>query len=193
MNLTLANEARWQKSQILRSRELEVEGVSARLCAPKAKAIYQQIAQAVWGAPDRWWFVAIVHEREASQNFHKSIAQGDPWNQRSTHVPRGIGPFRDFISCAVFVLNRCAPYPAKWKDWSIGGVLTLFESYNGTGYEIYHHEPSPYDWGATNIEQQGKYVADGRYNPNVWDLQVGCAAMLKGMMELDPTIKVQLA
>ena len=190
MNFTALNTARWQTCKVLTNRELEVEGVSARLCAPKAKAIYQQISQAVWKSPDRWWFVAIVHEREASQNFNRSIAQGDPWNQRSVHVPRGIGPFRGFVDAAVFVLNRCAPYPAKWTDWSIGGVLTLFESYNGYGYELYHHEPSPYDWGATNVEREGKYVADGKYNPNVWDLQVGCAAMLKGMMELDQSIKI---
>ena len=190
MNFTALNTARWQTCKVLTNRELEVEGVSARLCAPKAKAIYQQISQAVWKSPDRWWFVAIVHEREASQNFNRSIAQGDPWNQRSVHVPRGIGPFRGFVDAAVFVLNRCAPYPAKWTDWSIGGVLTLFESYNGYGYELYHHEPSPYDWGATNVEREGKYVADGKYNQNVWDLQVGCAAMLKGMMELDQSIKI---
>ena len=190
MNFTALNTARWQTCKVLTNRELEVEGVSARLCAPKARAIYQQISQAVWKSPDRWWFVAIVHEREASQNFNRSIAQGDPWNQRSVHVPRGIGPFRGFVDAAVFVLNRCAPYPAKWTDWSIGGVLTLFESYNGYGYELYHHEPSPYDWGATNVEREGKYVVDGKYNPNVWDLQVGCAAMLKGMMELDQSIKI---
>ena len=187
-DLTAANEARWQKCQILPHRALDVEKVAAALCAPKAKAIYQQIAQAVWGTPDRWWFVAVVHEREASQNFNDSIAQGDPWNQRSVHIPRGLGPFASFVSAAIFVLNRCAPYPAKWKDWSIGGVLTLWIAYNGDGYELYHREPSPYDWGATTIEQEGKYVADGKYDPSVWDTQIGCAAMLKGMMEIDHSI-----
>lgn len=182
-----ANAARWQKCAILPARELEVEKVSAAVCAPKAKAIYQQVAQGVWVKPDRWWFVGIVHVREASQNFNDSIAQGDPWNQRSTHIPRGIGPFKSFVDAAVFTLNRLSPYPAKWADWTVGGVLTLFEAYNGFGYENYS-EPSPYDWGATNIEQEGKYVADGKYNPSVWDTQVGCAAMLKGMMAIDPSI-----
>lgn len=184
------NASRWQKCTVTPARALEVERVSAALCAPKAKEIYQQIAQAVWKSPDRWWFIAIVHEREASQNFNDSIAQGDPWNKVSIHVPRGIGPFKSFIDCAIFVLNRTAPYPAKWTDWSIGGVLTLFEAYNGYGYEEYHHEPSPYDWGATSIEQEGKYVADGKYSPSVWDTQVGAAAMLKGMMALDSSIVI---
>jgi lysozyme family protein len=189
--LTALNLARWEKCEILASRELQVEKVAAGLIAPKAKAIYQAIAQIVWGKPDRWWFIAVVHEREASQNFACSIAQGDPWNIRSIHVPRGIGPFKSFADAAVFTLQRCAPYPAKWTDWSIGGVLTLWILYNGTGYEFYHAEPSPYDWGATNIEQEGKYVADGLYDASVWDMQVGCAAMLKAMMAMDTSIQLE--
>jgi lysozyme family protein len=79
----------------------------------------------------------------------------------------------------------------RWSldHWTIGGVLTLWLLYNGTGYEDYHHEASPYDWGATNIEEWGKYVRDGVWSAHVWDTQVGCAAMLRGMMAIDPTIK----
>jgi len=178
----------WQKAQIVPSRLAQVQATAKRLCAPDAKAIYQQIAQKVWGSPDRWWFVAIVHEREASQDFSKSIAQGDPWNEVSTHVPKGIGPFDSFIDAAVFTLTRCAPYPAKWTDWTIGSVLTLFILYNGTGYEDYHHEVSPYDWGATTMEEEGKFVADRKYNPAVWDTQVGAAAMLGAMIDIDSSI-----
>lgn len=185
------NAARWAKMSILPNRLLEVERVSAALVAPNAKAIYQQVQVQVPAVP--WWFVAIVHEREASQNFKCSIAQGDPWNKRSVHVPRGIGPFTNFVAAAVFTLTRCAPYPSKWTDWSPGGVLTLFESYNGTGYENYHNEPSPYDYGATTIETEGKYVADGKYDPDVWDTQIGCAAMLKQMMVIDPSIVLGVA
>lgn len=188
--LTAANLVRWNACKILPARELEVERVAAVACAPKAKAIYQQIAQAVWGKPDRWWFIGIVHMREASQNFNDSLAQGDPWNEVSKDVPRGIGPFTSFVAAAIFALTKCAPYPAKWTDWSIGGVMTLFIAYNGYGYELYHNEPSPYDWGATTVEQEGKYVEDGKYNPGVWDTQIGAAAMLKAMMAMDTSIKI---
>lgn len=181
----------WPKTYILAKRKPEVLEVAKRLCDPCAKDIYQRISQTVWGTPDRWWFVAIVHEREASQNFNDSIAQGDRWDERSTHIPRGLGPFKSFIDAAIFVLRKCTPYPAKWADWTIGGVLALFIQYNGTGYEDWHHEVSPYDWGATNAEEIGKYVADGKYNPNVWDVQIGCAALIKGMMEVDQTIKIE--
>ena len=67
-------------------------------------------------------------------------------------------------------------------------MLTLFILYNGVGYEVYHAEPSPYDWGATNIEQRGKYSGDGVFAANMWDTQIGCAAMLKAMMGLDASI-----
>lgn len=184
--LVAQNAALWQKCQILPARELEVERVAAALCAPKAKAIYQQIS-ATTKVP--WFIIAVIHERECSQNFNDSIAQGDPWNRVSTHVPRGIGPFDSFVDAAVFSLTRCAPYAAKWTDWTAGGALTLLVLYNGTGYEDYHHEVSPYDWGATNMEQEGKYVADGKWSATVWDTQLGCAAMLKGMMTVDPTIQ----
>jgi hypothetical protein len=60
--------------------------------------------------------------------------------------------------------------------------------YNGTGYEDFHHEASPYDWGATDREQGGKYTSDGKFDSNAWDTQVGCAAMLMAMMAIDPTI-----
>ena len=180
------NSARWAKCQILPSRELEVEKIAAALVAPKAKAVYLQIQQAT-NVP--WWIVAVIHEREASQNFNLGLAQGDPWNKISVHIPRGIGPFKGFVDAAVFALDRCAPYASNWKDWSIGGALTLLILYNGTGYEQYHDEPSPYDWGATNIEQEGKYVADGKWSATVWDAQVGCAAMIKGMMGLDSSIQ----
>jgi lysozyme family protein len=189
--LTALENQHWTVATVLPNRLLEVEKVAAALIAPKAKAIYQQIAQAVWGAPDRWWFVAVVHEREASQNFALSIAQGDPWNQVSTHVPRGVGPFKSFVDAAVFTLTKLPVggfIPAKWPDWTIGGVLTLWTLYNGTGYENYHDEPSPYDWGATSIEQIGKYVADGVFSSTTWDAQVGCAAIIRGMIELDQTI-----
>lgn len=179
-----ANAERWGKMKILPSRALEVEAVAARLCAPRAKAIYQQIATAT-DVP--WSIIAVIHEREGSQNFALSLAQGDRWDRVSVHVPRGIGPFKSFVEAAIFSLNRCPPFAAKWKDWTIGGALTLLELYNGLGYEG-HREPSPYDWGATNIEQAGKYIADGVYSPSTWDTQIGCAAMLFAMMELDKSI-----
>ena len=199
--LKALNASRWAKCTITPLRLNDVMSVAKKLCDPAAKARYQAISQAVWGTPDRWYFVAIVHEREAGGPPHwdKQLGQGDDLAEVSRHVPKGLGPFMThpgdipgadaFHRCAVYTLQRSPPYAARWTDFSAGGVLTLTVLYNGTGYEDFHHEASPYDWGATNIEQEGKYIQDGIYNAKVWDTQVGCAAMIKGMMAIDPSIK----
>lgn len=184
--LIAANQKRWESCAILPARMVEASAVAKRLVTPTAKGIYSQIEE-LTHVP--WHVIAVVHEREASQNWHASIAQGDPWNQVSRHVPKGRGPFKSFIAAAVDALVHCAPHAAQWKDWSAGGTLTILEEYNGLGYEDYHAEASPYLWGATNQEMRGKYVGDGEYSAATWDLQLGCAAMLLRMMDLDKSIR----
>jgi lysozyme family protein len=194
--LVTKNAALWAKAKILPARAKEVNEVANRLIAPSAKARYRFIANAT-GVP--WFVIAVIHEREGGQDFSRQLAQGDPLEEISRHVPRGRGPFfnhltdppgRDaFYRAAVDALQNCPPYAARWKDWTPGGALTLLEIYNGVGYDEYHHENSPYDWGATDQEQRGKYVGDGNFNPDTMDTQVGCAAMLKAMMAIDPDVK----
>lgn len=195
--LKAMNAARWAQCQILPNRQHEVASVARRLCDADARARYQAIALAT-NVP--WFIIAVIHEREAGgpPHFDKQLGQGDPLIAVSRHVPRGRGPFLNhpddaplqdaFFRGAVDALVNCPPQAARWTDWSAGGALTILELYNGTGYEDYHNEPSPYDWGATSIEQRGKYVADGKWSATVWDTQVGCAAMLKAMMAIDPSI-----
>lgn len=196
--LTAANQALWNIAKILPSRLAEVNEVAVRLCAVDAKARYQEIEKTT-SVP--WFVIAVIHERESSQDFTKQLGQGDPLGQVSRHVPRGMGPYFNhptdlplqdaFYRSAVDTLENTAPYAARWKDWSAGGTMTLLITYNGTGYWFYHnHEPSPYDWGATDQEVRGKYTSDGSFDANAWDTQVGCAAMLKQMMAIDNTIKL---
>lgn len=193
--LIARNAALWEKARVLDSRAIEVNRVAARLIGPAAKLRYQAI-EAATGVP--WFVIAVIHEREADQNFDCSLAQGDPLDRPSRHVPRGRGPFLNhpsdppgqdaFFRGALDALENCPPYASKWKDWTVGGALTLLELYNGTGYET-HGENTPYDWGATDQEERGKYVADGRFDPSTWDTQIGCAAMLKAMIMMDPSIR----
>jgi lysozyme family protein len=178
--LKAANAKRWANAKLTR----DFSAVAKHLVSPDAKSRYQAVA-AKTGVP--WAVIAVIHERECSQDWTGSLAQGDPWDRVSTHVPVGRGPFRSWEEAAIDALVNCAPYAARNKDWSIGGALTQLEEYNGLGYEA-RGKPSPYIWSGTDQYIRGKYVRDGVYDPNAVDSQLGCAGLLTEMMALDPTI-----
>lgn len=178
--LRAVNATRWTKAKLTRN----FTGTAKRLIAPIAKARYQAVS-AKTGVP--WFFIAVAHEREASQNWNTHLGQGDPLGSVSVHVPKGRGPFKTWEDGAYDALVNCAPFAARNHDWSIGGTLTMLEQYNGLGYAA-RGKPSPYIWSGTDQYVSGKYVRDGVYDPNAVDQQLGCAGLLMAMMQLDPTI-----
>lgn len=183
-SLRALNAARWGKAKLTRAPEFTP--VAARLAAPAAKERYQAI-EAKTGVP--WFFIAVAHQRESSQDWSRSLAQGDPWNQKSTHVPVGRGPFKSFEDAAVDALKNCAPYAARNTDWSTGGLLTMLEQYNGLGY-FNRGLPSPYIWSGTDQYTKGKYVADGKFSASTVDKQLGCAGIILAMRKIDPSIEI---
>jgi lysozyme family protein len=185
--LEAANASRWKAMHVIASLASTVDVVAARLIAATAKVRYQTVSAAT-NVP--WYVIAVIHERESSQSWLAGLAQGDPWNRVSIHVPRGIGPFPSWEAAAEYALKECGPYAARWTNWTIGGLLTLLEEYNGLGYAA-HGVPSPYVWASTDQYHSGKYVADGHYDPNAIDHQLGCAALLARMAVLDTSITFQ--
>jgi lysozyme family protein len=177
---------RWAKAQLTRAPEFNNPAHKA----VANKQTYLDVVRRA-GMPDiAWVFVAVSHYREASQDFTRNLGQGDPLDQVSIHVPKGRGPFFGpdaFVNAAVDALKNCAPYAARETDWSIAGMLTLLERYNGTGYAA-RGLASPYVWSGTNQYVRGKYVADGLFDPSVVDKQLGCAGLIMRMMQIDPTI-----
>jgi len=183
MSFTIAgliaqNAQRWRAAKITRSAEFA--SVVKRLADGKAR--YQLIA-ARTNVP--WEVIAVIHEREASGNWNANLAQGDPFNEVSRHVPAGRGPFATFGEAAYDALVNCAPHAAKWQDWSPGGALTILEMYNGLGY-AYHDRPSPYVWSGTTIYDPptgpgGKIEVDHGPIEPVTDHQLGCAGLLLGL------------
>jgi lysozyme family protein len=180
--LKAANAKRWQSAKLLKPDTFNA--VAKHLAEPVAKARYQAV-QARTGVP--WFVIAVIHERECSQDWTGSLAQGDPWDRVSVHVPAGRGPFKSWEEAAIDALVNCAPFAARNKDWSIGGTLTKLEEYNGLGYAS-RGRPSPYIWSGTDQYVSGKYIRDGVYDPSAVDSQLGCAGLLMAMMALDPTI-----
>jgi lysozyme family protein len=178
--LTRANLTRWHFAKL--TRKSLSDRVAQSLVAAKKR--YQAV-EAKTGVP--WAVIAVIHERESSQNWGRSLAQGDPWNKVSVNVPAGRGPFGSWEGAAIDALLNCHPFLGKRKDWSLAGVLIALEMYNGLGYAS-KGVPSPYLWAGTNQYTSGKYVKDGVYDPGHVDQQLGCVAMLLSMIAIDPTI-----
>lgn len=177
MTLSELNAKRWQNMHISADMGPAFDKVATRLSSPAAKVRYQKVEK-ITGVP--WQFIAVVHEREASQRWTTQLGQGDPLNKVSVHVPKGRGPFATWEDGAVDALTKCAPFAAANHDWSVGGTLAMLEKYNGLGYAA-KGRPSPYLWAGTDQYVSGKYVADGKYDPNAVDKQLGCAGLLKFM------------
>jgi len=203
--LKVANARRWANMHLKADRIASFDGTAHRLCTETAKARYAGVTErlrSVGYQPVPWFFIAVVSEREygGPPHWDKQLGQGDPLNRVSTHDPKGRGPFLDhpgditpghdaWTRGCLDALIDCAPYAAKWTDWSIGGLLTLWEEYNGLGYAAMG-VPSAYVWSGTDQYVSGKYVADHVYRAGVVDVQEGCAPILARMMAIDPTIKI---
>ena len=169
---------RWNSAKFTRSTEINAQ--AAKIRANRYR--YQTVA-AQTGVP--WDVIGVIHYRESSGSFAGVLHNGQKiigTGKKTTLVPKGRGPFKTWEDAAVDALLNCPPYAGKNKDWSIAGTLDLLERYNGLGYRN-KGLPSPYLWAGTDQYVKGKYVADGRFDPNYVDTQLGVAPILKKIRE----------
>lgn len=204
--LKAVNAHRWHEMHLRAARIPEFTKTAQRLFAAKDR--YQGVTDRLTELavtdttihPVPWWFVAVVSEREygGPPHWDRQLGQGDPLHAKSHNVPKGMGPYLDhpgdvtpghdaWTRCCVDVLVNSAPRAAKWDDWTAGGVMTLWEEYNGLGYAA-HGVPSAYVWSGTDQYDHGKYVRDGVFDPKKVDVQEGCAPILAMLMALDSSI-----
>ncbi|MBL7799161.1 MAG: hypothetical protein JNL95_00430 [Chitinophagales bacterium] len=157
----------------------EIDRTLDKIVANKAR--YQNIGDAS-NVP--WYMVGLIHSLECNLNFNKHLHNGDPLTARTVQVPKGYPktgtpPFtfeasaKDALS--IEGLN-------KWGNWTIAGLLYKLEAYNGFGY-YGKGINSPYLWSYSNHYIKGKYVADGKYDPNAVSLQCGVAVLLRRLRE----------
>lgn len=190
MSLLADNTRRWAEFKQKPSFQAAARKFAKR--AMEHKYEYEQIAAEVsrkTGHHVPWWFIPLVHERECVRgvdNWTCNIAQGCKYSVKCNVIPHS-GPFSSFLEAAVDALIVQAPHAGKWTNWSGGGVMTIAEAYNGTGYARMG-KSSPYIWSGTDQYVRGKYVADHKYDPNAVDTQLGVAISLKALMELDSSI-----
>lgn len=134
-------------------------------------------------------FIAVTHIRESSGNFNTYLGNGEPLNRVTRLVPKGRGPFATWEDGAVDALTLQGL--AGRKDWTIPFLIFALEGYNGFGYRNKGIR-SPYLWGGTNLQEPGKYVRDGVFDPNVMDTQPGAVALLQLLFTADPSLAVPL-
>lgn len=170
----------WDAMQINSNRRHEFESIAKGLISLKSH--YTPI-EAKTGVP--WFVIALIHLREASNDFSKSLAQGDPWNRRSHNKPIS-GPFNSFEESAIWALRH--DLLSSQKDWRLEKILYFQELYNGAGYDM-RGLPSPYIWGGTNQQKPGKFTSDRVFSRTKWDGQPGVAPIMKIMSEMDDSIK----
>lgn len=174
------------KSAVLKpSKIAELNVVAGKVNAGKAR--YEAVA-AILGNGIPWYFIGITHFMEAGAKknpFDFHLHCGDPLTARTTHVPKGrpkddpaAGKGKPYTweESALDAL-RYMEYD-KQTAWGISSCLFLFEKYNGMGYNR-KGLLSPYIWSYTNLYTKGKFVLDGKYDPNAVSKQPGCAAIMK--------------
>jgi lysozyme family protein len=133
-----------------------------------------------------WYFVGLIHSMESSCNFGTHLHNGDRLTGRTTHVPPNRPPAE--VGDPPFTWEQSAVDALRSQklhivsDWSLPCVLFRLEKYNGWGYRL-KSQTSPYLWSFTDRYISGKYVADGRYDPNAVSEQCGAAAILKRLQE----------
>lgn len=132
-----------------------------------------------------WYFIAIVHALECSCRFDQHLHNGDPLDRPTVRVPAGRpagwsgGPWEDSAADAM----ECLGFTGRGGDWSLARMLWRLERYNGFGYRN-KGLPSPYLWSFSDQYERGKYVADGRFDPQAVSRQVGAAVLLLRLIEL---------
>lgn len=128
-----------------------------------------------------WVFLGLVHLRESGCDFSRQLLNGQRWTQKTTLVPKGVGPWVSWEDSTVWAMRHFDL--DEMVDWSVPNLLYQMEKWNGGGYRR-RGKHSPYLWSGTNHGVGvGKYVADGRYNPKAVDQQVGTAPVLKRLID----------
>lgn len=172
--------------------------VSAQI-AVKQKAMYG-------GTVVPWYVIAAIHHLEGGANPATQILNGQKWNQKSTIVPKGCGPFSSFEESLKFAITRYAS-AASWnidlskKNWNdIGWVFWFLESWNGFTYRKLKNpnttplNASPYIYSGAVLNGnplfvKGKDVSDGNFQAEAPSSEVGAMAFIK-YLESSGAIKI---
>lgn len=178
----------------LPNRVAEIDEVARRLTNPVALSRLGAVAAAT-NIPVV--VMAAIGERECGFDFTKNWGQGDSLARPSVHVPKNRPPLGappndhfpvSWEYAAIDAFTACDHLSLlSVPAWTMAYACWKWEAYNGFGYRA-HGIRSPYVVGGTNLQQSGKYVADGVFDPNEMDGQLGCLPIAMRMIELVPSL-----
>jgi lysozyme family protein len=171
----------WFKAVIARDEHKDkVEWNTKQLL--KNQSRYREVSLRVNRMP--WAMIGVIHAMECCFNFTGHLHNGDPLTGRTKNVPsgqpkKGTPPF-SWEDSAIDALAQEGFDTVT--DWSIPHMLYLLEKYNGFGYRKMGR-PTPYLWSFSNLYDKGKYVSDGRFDPQTISKQCGAAVIIKALLE----------
>lgn len=135
--------------------------------------------KAATGVPS--YVTACFDYRESSFDHSAFLANGDPlFNSdgvplKTSHVPKGLGPFSNWLEGAIASIK--ADGLDAIKHWDLVNALYVMEAWNGFGYSHRGLE-SPYLWSKTNWYSKGLFNYDGHFEKEMVDQQIGCVPIL---------------
>lgn len=137
--------------------------------------------------------IMAIHVRESSGSFNANLCNGDPLTRPTTHVPAG-RPTLDLSKYPVtwaFAARDAISYDrldVVSSPWSLAYACWKAEAYNGFGPRA-HGIHSGYLWAGSNHYARGKYVADGVWNPDFEDKQLGAIPLMLAIAGARPDLK----
>lgn len=168
----------------------QIDAAAKRIIRPENLDVY---LAAVQGTQIPAAFIGALELRESNCNPLLALGQGDPWDRVSTHVPRNQGPFKSRLDAMKFYIHydelddNTHPWTEEYECWR-------GERWNGLGPRA-HGRPTGYLWAGTSIYDRptglgGKYVRDGVWDPNTYDVQLGIIPVLRRIAQLRPDLAV---
>ncbi len=162
------------KENLSSQQKADLENFKANFKKNKSK--YEEVAKKT-GMPAQ--LIAAIHWRESGGDFTTYLHNGEKLGKPTTMVPAGIYfGANQWTEAAVDAIKRQGTSGVNKKNFK--SLLDFAERYNGLGYKN-KGVASPYVWAGTTNYKGGKYVADGVYDANYVDQQLGVAVMMKAI------------
>lgn len=133
-------------------------------------------------------WIAAVDYRESDCNPKSAIGQGDRWDRKSIHVPRGFGPFKSKADASKFYLHYDhVDQPPPDGMWDLPYATFYGEKWNGFGPRM-HGRHTGYCYAGTNIYNGGMYVSDGRWSAAAHDTRAGVVPIMIRLGQVYPDL-----